>query len=316
MGGYLYRRLLLLVPTLLGITFIVFMAVRFLPGDVVTQLTGSYGAASPAFRKELQKQYSLDQNIPQQYLSWMGKLLRGDLGTSIISGRTVRSDLAQRLPITLELGVMAMVFSLCIALPVGILSAARQNTLWDYLARSASIALLSIPAFWAAELVITLGFRWFGWTPPIRYHGITEDFVQNIKTMWVPAVILGAGLSASVMRLTRSAMLDVLRQDYIRTAQAKGLRERAIIVRHALRNAIIPVITVIGLQIGVLVGGTVILEQIFSIPGMGSYLIDAINARDYPIVQGIVLIGASAVILSNLAVDVAYALIDPRITVT
>jgi peptide/nickel transport system permease protein len=299
---------------MLGVTLAVFSAVRFLPGDVVTQiLAGGYGAANPAFRASLEKQYSLNKSIPQQYVQWIGATARGDLGHSILSGRPVTQELRTRLPATFELGFLGLVVSLLIALPVGILSAIHQDSVIDLIARSFAIALLAAPSFWLALLAITYGFVWFGWTPPLHYYQIWDSPGLNLGTLWVPAIILGGGLSGSVMRLTRSTMLEVLRQDYIRTAWAKGLAGRKVVIRHAMRNAIVPVVTVIGLQIPVLVGGTVILERVFSIPGMGNYLLSSIQSRDYPVVQAVVLLSASVVILSNLLVDLLYSVIDPRI---
>jgi peptide/nickel transport system permease protein len=313
MRAYLLRRLALLLPTIVGITIILFMAVRFLPGDVVDQILGDYGAASQETRRQLEEQYSLNENIAQQYVEWVGKLLTGDFGTSIISGRPVSQELKHRMPTTMELGAMALFCSMLIALPIGVLSAVKQNHLSDYIARSFAILLLSVPSFWLALMAITYGFVWFDWTPPLRFSSLTADPAANLRILWVPAVILGAALSGTTMRLTRSAMLEVLREDYVRTARAKGLGERAVIIRHALRNAIVPVITIVGLQVPVLVGGTVILERIFSIPGMGSYLLNSLNQRDYPVVQSIVLISAIVVVGTNLIVDLAYSTLDPRI---
>lgn len=301
------------IPTLLGITIVVFMAVRFLPGDVIDTLLEGGGGASPEQRQALVEQYDLGGSVVSQYFEWMGDILTGDFGISIISGRSVMEDIEQRLPRTLQLGVMAMVVSLLIAIPVGIISAIRQNTIIDYLARSLAIGFLAIPSFWLALLAITYGFIWFGWTPPIRYEELWDSPVENLKILWLPSLLLGTVLSGSVMRFTRSTMLEVLRQDYVRTAWAKGLRERVIIIRHCLRNAFIPVITVIGLQIPLMVGGTVILESIFSIPGMGNYLLTALGRRDYPVVQAIVLLSAITVVAANLVVDLSYSLLDPRI---
>ena len=307
------RRLLLLAPTLFGITLVVFAAVRFLPGDVVDQLAGSSGTVTPEFRQAIRERYSLNDSIGRQYVTWVGNTVTGDLGASILSGRSVSQDLRARLPATFQLGLMAMAVGLSIALPVGVLSAIRQDSAVDYLARTLAIGLLATPSFWIALMAITYGSIWFGWTPPLGYKQFWDDPRSNLGTVWVPALILGTHLSGTVMRLTRSTMLEVLRQDYVRTAWAKGLRERAVVARHVVRNAIIPVITVIGLQVPLLIGGTVVLERIFSIPGMGSYLITSIQQRDYPVVQAIVLISATVVIVSNLLVDLAYSLIDPRI---
>lgn len=314
MQRYIFRRLLLMIPTLLGVTMIVFTIVRAVPGDVVDQITGEYGAGSPETKAALRKEYSLDGNIAVQYTRWLGDIVRFDLGSSILSNRSVTSELSSRMPVTLELGVMALFFSLIIALPIGILSAIRQDTWADYFGRSFAIGLLAAPGFWVAILLITLAGRYFTWAvPPKSYIPLTSDPIGNIRMLWVPALILGAGLSGSVMRFTRSAMLETLRQDYIRTAWSKGLRERAIVIRHALRNALIPVITVVGLQLPLLVGGTVIIESIYSIPGMGRYYIAAINSQDYPVIQAINLLVAIVVIFANLGVDIMYSVLDPRI---
>lgn len=314
MQRYLARRLLLMVPTLFGVTFVVFLMVRLVPGDVVTLISGDYGAADPETKAAILKQYSLDQNVAKQYAMWMGDVLRADLGRSIISNRTVLSELKQRLPVTFELGILAMIVSVSIAIPVGLLSAIRQDTLPDYLGRSFAISLLAAPNFWIAIVLITLASRYFTWgVPPKEYVHFPDDPIGNLKMLAVPALLLGGALSGSVMRFTRSAMLEVLRQDYIRTAWAKGLRERVIILRHALRNALIPVVTVIGLQIPIVVGGTVIIESVYSIPGMGRYYVSAINQLDYPVIQAINLIVALVVVFTNVVVDVLYAVIDPRI---
>jgi len=313
MQQYILRRTVLLLPTLIGITLVVFTAVRFLPGDVIDQMTGERGAASPEVRAKLEEQYRLNGSVPRQYVSWLSDLARGNFGTSITTGRPVSEDLRQRVPITFQLGAMALVISLLIAIPVGILSAVTQDSIWDYLARSLSIGFLAIPSFWMGMLVITYGFVWFGWTPPLNYRDLWDSPSSNFGIMIAPALILGASLSGTVMRMTRSMMLEVLRQDFTRTARAKGLSPLTVIVRHALRNAILPVITIIGLQVSVVVGGTVVLEQIFSIPGMGSLLLSAINVRDYPVVQGIVLLSAVVVVLSNFTIDIAYTVVDPRV---
>ena len=302
-----------MVPTIIGVTLFVFMGVRFLPGDVIDQILADYGPADPEVRARLEERYDLGGPIITGYVQWMGEIGRGDFGESFISGLPVASSLKRRLPVTFQLGAMAMAFSIVIALPIGVMSAVKQDSMIDYVGRSFSIALIAIPSFWIALLVITYGFNWFGWTPPLRYERLWENPLSNLRLMWVPAVILGGNLSGSIMRLTRSTMLEVMRQDYVRTARAKGLREIQVIVKHALRNAALPVITVIGLRVGVLVGGTVILERIFSLPGMANYLLTSIQQRDYPVVQATVLLSASAVIMANLLVDISYAIIDPRI---
>lgn len=314
MQFYVARRLLLMIPTLLGVTFIVFVMVRAVPGDVIDLLTGDFGAASEETKAALRKEYQLDDNIVVQYVKWIGRVVRFDFGNSILSDRTVLSELKNRLPVTLELGILAIFVSLCIALPVGIMSAVRQDTAWDYAGRSFAIGLLAIPGFWVGIILITMAGRYFTWgVPPKDYIAFTDNFIGNLRMMIVPSTILGAGLSGSVMRFTRSAMLETLRQDYIRTAWAKGLRERRVIVSHALRNALIPVVTVVGLQLPILVGGTVLIETVYSIPGMGRYYVSSVSSLDYPVVQAVNVIVAVVVVFVNLGVDLTYSILDPRI---
>jgi peptide/nickel transport system permease protein len=310
-GQYLARRLVLMVVTLLGVTFLVFLILRLIPGGVETAILGEQ--ATPEQFEALRKSLGLDKPIMQQYVSWLSEIVRGDLGESVVSKRPIGADIRARMPVTFQLGLMAMGFSILIAVPVGILAAVRQDTLGDYAARSFAIALLSIPGFWLGTLVITFGARLFGYAPPLTYVKLFANPAQNMQIMVPPAIILGAALSGTVMRLTRAQMLEVLRQDYIRTAWSKGLREGTVVWRHALRNAAIPVVTLIGLQVPVLFGGTVVLEQIFSIPGTGRYLITAVNGRDFPVIQAVVLLIATVVVVSNLVVDVAYSVLDPRV---
>jgi len=314
MQRYILRRLLLMIPTLIGVSFVVFLIVRAVPGDVVDLIAGDFGAADPATKEALRKEFGLEGNIVAQYVRWLGDIVQFDLGKSLISGRTVTSELQSRLPVTFQLGLMAIFFSLLIAVPIGIISAVRQDTWADYLGRSFAIGLLAAPGFWLAILLISMAGRYFTWgVPPATYVEFTDDPIANLKLMFMPALILGGGLSGSVMRFTRSTMLETLRQDYIRTAWSKGLQERVIIVRHAMRNALIPVVTVVGLQLPILVGGTVIIESVYAIPGMGRYYIAAIDSKDYPVIQGINIIVAIVVVFSNLGVDLLYSVIDPRI---
>ncbi len=317
MTRYFVRRVLLLIPTMIGVTFLVFLLVRIIPGGAAAALLGE--GATKQQVAQVKHQLGLDQPLVTQYFKWIGSVLQGDLGRSVQTHNLIRHDISTRIGWTFELGLFALLFSLLIALPVGILAAIKQDTLLDYIARSAAIAFLAIPGFWLATLLIVygatgvpLGFTTFHFTPPLGSE-INKSLSANLQLIVPPAIILGIGLTGSVMRLTRTQMLEVMRQDYIRTASAKGLRLNVIIARHALRNAFIPVITIIGLQVPVLVGGSVVLEQIFSLPGMGQYLIIAINQRDFTIIQGVVLISAAIVIVSNLVVDFVYPLLDPRI---
>jgi peptide/nickel transport system permease protein len=314
MRTYILRRVVLTLPTLLAITIVVFGAVRFLPGNILDSLLGVDAPPINAETKaEMAKRYGFDQNIVVQYVVWINDLGHGNLGRSFISGRPVLLDLAPRVPVTVELSLLGIIISLLISLPVGMLAAIKQNSIVDYAARSISIASLSIPSFWLGLVVIVFGFIVFRWTPPLQYTPPWQDFGANLKILWVPALILGTALSGITMRYTRTTMLEILNLDYVRTARAKGLPERILAARHALPNALIPVITVVGLQVPLLVGGTVVLEQIFSIPGMGSYLLNSIQQRDYPVVQAIVLMTASVVVVTSLVVDVAYAFLDPRV---
>jgi peptide/nickel transport system permease protein len=307
---------LLLVPTVLGLTLIVFMGVRFLPGDRVDQMLADYGPTDPEARARLEERYELNGNFAAQYVEWLGEIARGDFGRSFVNNQPIADALQNRIPVTFQLGLMAMVFSVAMAIPIGVISAVYQDRFVDYVARSLAIAMLSIPSFFLALLALIYGFKWFGYAPPLRYEQLWESPFENIRLLWLPALILSFVLAGSVMRLTRSTMLEVLRQDYVRTARAKGLRERTVVLRHGLRNALLPVITVIGLQAGVLIGGTVVLELIFSLPGMGQWLLFSFNARDYPVVQAVTLIAALVVISANIVVDISYAFVDPRIKYT
>ncbi len=311
MTRYLVRRLLLLAVTLFGVSVFVFGLIRLLPGDAITMLLQDYAYAEnlDALRAKL----GLDRPVYIQYWDWLSKVLRGDLGQSLRSRQPVVDELVRRLPITAELGILAMFVGLAISIPVGVLSAVKQDTLTDYVARGVAVAALAVPGFWLGTLVITFPSIWFRWTPPLQYTPLHVDPVKNLSHVIIPAAILGIGLSGTLMRLTRATMLEVLRQDYVRTAWAKGLAWRVVIFRHALKNALIPVVTVLGLQVSVLVGGSVVMEQIFVIPGMGRYLLEAIQYRDYPVVQALNLVFALVILLSNLVVDIVYAYLDSRI---
>jgi peptide/nickel transport system permease protein len=308
---YLARRLLLVVPTLLGVTLVVFSLVRLLPGDAVSMLLQDYAYAKDA--DELRARLGLDLPFHIQYLGWLGDLLQGNLGTSLRSNEPVTIELSNRMPVTAELGLMAMAIGLLIAVPVGVISAVRQDTRTDYLARGVAIGMLAIPGFWLGTLVITLPSIWWQWTPPLRYTKLWEDPGKNLGQMIIPAIILGIALSGTVMRLTRAQMLEVLRQDYVRTASAKGLDEWAVVLRHALRNAFIPVLTLLGLEVAIVVGGAVVIENVFALPGIGRYLLEGIQYRDYPVIQALNLIFATVIVLTNLMVDLLYAVFDPRV---
>jgi peptide/nickel transport system permease protein len=315
MQAYFARRLLALVPTLFFASVIVFATVRMIPGDIIDlMLSQNDVSASKLSRDQLVATLGLDKPIWQQYLSWIGGIIfGGDFGRSLWQNVPVRELLFARMPITFELGLLALIVGMLIAIPIGVYSAIRQDTKGDYLTRSFSILMLAIPSFWMGTMVMVFPSIWWGWSPEVKFYNFTVNPVQNLKQMIVPAIILGSALSAITMRMTRTMMLEVLRQDYIRTAWAKGLGERRVVMRHALRNALIPVVTLIGLQAPLLIGGAVIMEQIFVIPGMGLLLLDAVNQRDYPIITGVFLIVGLAVMLINLIVDLSYGLLDPKV---
>ena len=314
MNAYLVRRLLALVPTLIFASMIVFATVRMIPGDVIDMMLSQNDiGANKLGREQLISALGLDRSRPEQYLRWLGGLLQGDMGNSLWRSTPVLEEVVQRLPVTFELGLIALLVGLALALPIGVYSAMRQDTCGDLIARSFSILLLAVPGFWIGTMVMVFPSIWWGWSPEVNYVNFTDDPLQNLKQMIVPAIVLGMSLSAITMRLTRTMMLEVLRQDYVRTAWAKGLPERLVVIRHAVRNALIPVVTLVGLQAPLLIGGAVIIEQIFVLPGMGTLMLDAVSQRDYPVVTGVFLVVGVAVMLINLAVDLSYGLLDPRV---
>jgi len=316
--GYIIRRLLLIIPTLLLVTMIVFCGVRLVPGDIIDQMVAEHAFASTLEKHQtveaIRAKLGLDVPIPQQYGRFLrGIITRGDLGESLWKGTPVTEEILFRLPATIELGIIAMIVAVLIALPIGILSAVRQDTAGDYAGRTTAMILISIPYFWVGLVVVIAGSLWFGWSPSTDYVSFFENPLENLGMFLVPALVLGVVMSGITMRMTRTMMLEVLRQDYIRTAWAKGLRESVIIVRHAVKNALIPVVTIIGLQIPVVVGGAVVIEQIFNIPGIGRLMLESIHQRDYTIISGINLLVASFVLVINLAVDLSYSYLDPRV---
>ncbi|HEY8572653.1 ABC transporter permease [Phenylobacterium sp.] len=313
MGAYVLRRLLALFPTLVFASLIVFLTIRMIPGDVIDLMLAQNDVASSQDRESLRAALGLDQPMWRQYLNWAGAALQGDLGHSLWENAPVSRLILQRLPVTLELGVLALLVSISVGIAIGIYSAIRQDTAGDYVARSFSLLMLSIPGFWLGTLVMVFPSVWWRWSPELEFVGLFQDPWRNLSHVLVPAILLGLSLSAVTMRMTRTMMLEVLRQDYVRTARAKGLRESAVIFRHALRNSLIPVVTLIGLQAPLLIGGAVILEQIFLLPGMGTLFLDAVFARDYPIVTGVFLVVGVSVLVINLLVDLAYGYLDPRV---
>jgi peptide/nickel transport system permease protein len=315
MRGYVIRRLLSLLPTLFFASLIVFITVRMIPGDIIDMMLSQNDvAADKLSRDQVVAALGLDKPMWQQYVTWVGNIVfRGDLGNSLWQNSPVTEFLRARMPVTFQLGLLALIVGLVIAIPIGVYSAIRQDTAGDYISRSFSILLLAVPSFWIGTMVMVFPSIWWGWSPEVEYVPFFTDPIQNLKQMIIPAIILGAALSAITMRLTRTMMLEVLRQDYIRTAWAKGLSEPLVVMRHALRNALIPVVTLIGLQAPLLIGGAVIIEQIFVIPGMGLLLLDAVNQRDYPIITGVFLVVGVAVMIINLIVDLSYGLLDPKV---
>ena len=318
MRVYIIRRLLLIIPTLLILSILVFVSVRFIPGDVIDAMLGRMahvGAMAAIDRATLEEMLGLDVPVYVQYGRWLGGiLLEGTLGTSLWGDFTVEEKIFSRLPITIELGVMAMLIGLLIALPVGIYSAIRQDTAADYVGRSVAIVGLATPNFWLAIMVMIYPALWWGWSPPMRLIPFAEDPLGNLGMFLIPSLILGTAMAAATMRMTRTMMLEVLRQDYIRTAWSKGLKERLVVMRHAVKNALIPIVTLVGLQLPILVGGAVIMENIFNLPGLGSLLLIALSDRDYPVVSGINLVFATAVVVFNLIIDLIYPYLDPRVT--
>jgi peptide/nickel transport system permease protein len=312
MRKYVLRRLLIAISSLVLASLVVFSLPRLIPGDVVQLMLEeqAYGKNLEDLRAKL----GLNRPIYVQYFEWSGRVVLGELGESLWTKRPVLEELARRLPVSLKLGFLALLFSLAIALPVGILAAVRQDSLADYVARSLAILGLSIPGFWIATLVILVPSLWWNWSPPIQFTEFSVDPWAHVAQFIIPAFILGIASAAAIMRLTRAQLLEVLRQDYVRTAWAKGVRERSVVLKHGLRNALIPVITVLGIQITQILGGTVIFETIFGLPGMGQFLFNAINQRDYPVIQGVNLLIVSVVVLTNLVVDACYAYLDPRIS--
>ena len=308
---YLAKRLLVAAPSLLLASLVVFTLPRLIPGDVVALMLEEKAYARDL--AELRAKLGLDRPLHVQYFEWLGRVVRGDLGESLWTKRPVVEELARRLPLTLTLGLLASLFAVAIAVPVGVLSAVRQDTLRDYAARSAAVLGLSVPAFWLATLVVVLPAIWWGWRPVADFVELEQDPAGYVRQLLLPAAILGVAAGAAVMRLVRGMLLEVLRQDYVRTAWAKGLRERVVVLKHSLKNALIPVVTVLGIQVAQILGGTVIIETVFGLPGMSRFLFDAILQRDYPVIQAVNLVVVSLIVLINLAIDALYAVLDPRI---
>jgi len=309
--SYLVRRLGLMLVTLFGISIVIFVLLRLVPGNIVDILFDSAGMVDPADKLRIEQELGLDRPIPVQYAEWMGGLLRGDLGFSYVSEKPALDEILPRIPITAKLAGLALLFSVLLGLPAGVVSAVRQNKPIDYVLRVISLSGLSIPAFWLGLMILMASVAWFGAIP--IYTNPPETWLQALALYSIPALAVGFRSSALIMRLTRSAMLEVLQQDFVRTARAKGASASSVNYRHALRNALLPVVTIIGIEAAFLVGGLVVTETVFNIPGVARFLVQAIRTRDYPIVQNLVMLIAVVVVVVNFAVDMLYAVLDPRI---
>lgn len=314
MQAYVFRRLLYAVLTFFLITFVIFGAVRALPGDSVLAAFDEGGVApSPEHIAQVRKDLGLDKPFYEQYAVWIGNVFRGDLGRSFITNREVGGLLKQALPVTLELTLLAVAIAMVISIPLGVLGGLTRGTPIDYTSRMVAVLGITIPSFVWGMVALLAGVRWFNWVPPTSYTSLIDNPRNNLGQFMLPAIILGYALAGSQTRMVRSTVLEVLRKDFVRTAYAKGLTGRVVLMRHVMRNAMIPVITLMGLQVATVLGGSIVVEQIFNLPGVGQLLLNGVAKRDYPIVQAGVLVTASAVVIVNLVVDVSYAIIDPRI---
>ena len=318
MRDYILRRVLLVIPSVFVLTVLVFGMVRLLPGDVVdtiaAQLSGGRGGEiDPALKERIRKDLGLDRPIYIQYFVWVSEIVRGDLGASLLTKIDIVEDIKRRFPITFELVIFTLVLMVLWGLSIGIFSAIRQDSWMDYVLRSVAILGLSVPFFWTAVLLLLFGSLWFNWSPPWGVNEFFDDPWLNIQQFFFPAIILAVSQGSQVARMTRATVLEVMRQDYIRTARAKGLVDRAILMRHALKNAMIPVVSLIGINFAFALGGTVVLEQIWGLPGMGQLMLAAIKQRDYPVIQGVILFTGTLVMIINLLVDLSYGWLNPRI---
>jgi len=312
-GGYVVKRFLIAIPTLIGISLVIFFMVRLLPGDIVDVMTGG-DAADPALKEKAREQLGLTGSYPEQYWRWISGILHGDFGFSLRNTEPVSQVLMNALPITFELVFLGLLIAVLIGLPLGVLSAVKRDSKHDYAARVGGLIGVSIPNFWLATLLLLFTSRVFGWVPPLNYTPFYKDPIENLSQFILPAIAISVFTLAIVMRMVRATMLEVLGQDYVRTARAKGVKRKVVISRHALRNALIPVVTVVGFEIGILMGGSAIVEIIFGLPGLGNTLINAIFNRDYPVVQGATMLLACIFIFANLLVDLLYGVLDPRIS--
>mgnify|MGYP001820304156 FL=1 len=311
MTGYMIRRFLLMILTLFGMSILIFVMLRLVPGNISDILFDSAGFVDPAAKAELEAELGLDQPIFVQYWQWISGLMVGDLGYAYVSEQPAIDEIAPRIPITAKLAALALFFSVLFGVPLGVISAVKQDTWLDYFLRVVSLSGLSLPSFWLGLLVLTAFVQWFGWIP--IYTDKPETLWDELVLLSIPAAAVGFRASALIMRLTRSSMLEVMRQDYIRTARAKGASENSVNYDHALRNAVLPVVTIIGIEAAFLIGGLIVTETVFNIPGVARFLVEAIQWRDYPIVQNLVMFIALVVVVINFLVDMTYAALDPRI---
>jgi len=313
MRSYITKRCLLLLPTLFGVSLIIFGIVRMVPGDALVMMMEQSLDADPAQMEILKRQLGLDKPLYAQYFLWIANMARGDFGTSLWQKNPVLTEIARRIPVTLELALMTTIISVLIAIPVGLFSAVRHDTFLDHVVRLFSIGGLSIPNFWLGIMAIVLPSIYLGWTPPLVYIPFAANPKIHLLQFLIPSLLMGYHFSAAIMRMARTALLEVLQQDYIRTARAKGLSGLVVLFKHALKNAMIPILSVTGIQIAFMMGGTVIIEQIFALPGIGRLVLESIAHRDYPLLQGVLFVIASTVIVVNLVVDLLYSFFDPRI---
>jgi peptide/nickel transport system permease protein len=313
MKGYVAKRLGIAVVTLFGMSIVIFVLMRLAPGNITDIIFESAGYVDQADKRQLERELGIDQPVPLQYVRWLGDLSRGNLGKSYRYDLPAWEVIKPRIPVTLELAVFALIVSVLLGVPTGVISAIRQNRPLDYVLRVASLAGLSMPSFWLGMVVILLLVRSMGWIPSMTYVSPFDSLRANLLQFVLPAIAVGYRSSALIMRITRSTMLEVLREDYIRTAWAKGQRETPVVWRHALKNASLPVVTLIGIEFAFLIGGLVVTETVFNLPGVARYLVDAIQGRDYPVVQNLAMLVATVVVVANLTVDVLYAWLDPRI---
>jgi peptide/nickel transport system permease protein len=310
-SGYLIRRFFLMLVTLFGISVVIFVMLRLVPGNITDIIFDSAGFVNPKQKQRIERELGLDQPIVTQYARWIGGLARGDLGYAYVSEKPALQEIAPRIPVSAKLAGLALVFSTLFGVTLGVVSAVRQDTTLDYVLRVVSLSGLSLPSFWLGLLILMACVQWFGWIP--IYRSTPESFWRELGLLALPAAAVGFRSSALVMRLTRSSMLEVLRQDYVRTARAKGASERAVNYRHVLANALLPVVTIVGIEAAFLIGGLIVTETVFNIPGVARFLVEAIRWRDYPIVQNLVMFIALVVVLVNFIVDMLYAVLDPRI---